>query len=221
MRSLTFVCLIASSILGAADAGAAVIISVGPAGPNPSENVLFNNNPPNGTTVQGITNAGTLINFTTITPGEILVGNGGQSSLQSVDTLFGQVSWMLNTPNAGYKDLKFNIDFPNLTRGPPDFGNVFIDITNQFGAHFTSLQPIGSNGQNFFQAHISVGGTDLITRVELTGTPWSSLNQVRIGGIETITVVPEPSTWAMMLLGFAGLGFVAYRRRKPTAQIAA
>jgi hypothetical protein len=27
------------------------------------------------------------------------------------------------------------------------------------------------------------------------------------------TSVPEPSTWAMMLLGFAGLGFVAYRRR--------
>ena len=27
-------------------------------------------------------------------------------------------------------------------------------------------------------------------------------------------VVPEPSTWAMMLLGFAGLGFAGYRRAK-------
>ena len=26
-------------------------------------------------------------------------------------------------------------------------------------------------------------------------------------------VVPEPSTWTMMLLGFAGLGFAGYRRR--------
>lgn len=26
--------------------------------------------------------------------------------------------------------------------------------------------------------------------------------------------VPEPSTWAMMLLGFAGIGFMAYRRRQ-------
>jgi PEP-CTERM motif len=25
---------------------------------------------------------------------------------------------------------------------------------------------------------------------------------------------PEPSTWAMLLLGFAGVGFIAYRRRK-------
>jgi PEP-CTERM motif len=26
--------------------------------------------------------------------------------------------------------------------------------------------------------------------------------------------VPEPSTWALMLLGFAGIGFMGYRRRK-------
>jgi PEP-CTERM motif len=26
--------------------------------------------------------------------------------------------------------------------------------------------------------------------------------------------VPEPSTWAMMLLGFAGLGYAGYRRAK-------
>jgi hypothetical protein len=30
--------------------------------------------------------------------------------------------------------------------------------------------------------------------------------------------VPEPSTWAMMLLGFAGLGFAGYRRAERTAQ---
>jgi hypothetical protein len=28
-----------------------------------------------------------------------------------------------------------------------------------------------------------------------------------------VTAVPEPSTWAMMILGFAGVGFVAYRRK--------
>ena len=30
----------------------------------------------------------------------------------------------------------------------------------------------------------------------------------------TGTVVPEPSTWAMMLLGFAGLGFAGYRHAR-------
>ena len=28
-----------------------------------------------------------------------------------------------------------------------------------------------------------------------------------------VSAVPEPSTWAMMILGFAGLGIMAYRRR--------
>jgi hypothetical protein len=35
------------------------------------------------------------------------------------------------------------------------------------------------------------------------------------GTVSTLTImpeVPEPSTWAMMLLGFAGLGFAGYRR---------
>jgi hypothetical protein len=34
--------------------------------------------------------------------------------------------------------------------------------------------------------------------------------------IQTVTLspgVPEPSTWAMMLLGFFGVGFLAYRRQ--------
>ena len=32
-----------------------------------------------------------------------------------------------------------------------------------------------------------------------------------------VTPVPEPSTWAMMIIGFLGLGFMAYRRRSQTA----
>jgi hypothetical protein len=34
------------------------------------------------------------------------------------------------------------------------------------------------------------------------------------------TAVPEPSTWAMMLLGFAGLAFAGYRSRGRTAALA-
>ena len=38
----------------------------------------------------------------------------------------------------------------------------------------------------------------------------------------TITAVPEPSTWAMIILGFAGVGFMSYRRsRKPLGALVA
>ena len=40
-------------------------------------------------------------------------------------------------------------------------------------------------------------------------------------GPAQISAVPEPSTWAMMLLGFAGVGFMAYRRKsKPALMVA-
>jgi hypothetical protein len=34
-------------------------------------------------------------------------------------------------------------------------------------------------------------------------------------------LVPEPSTWAMLRLGFAGIGFTAYRRKAKSALMAA
>jgi hypothetical protein len=36
-----------------------------------------------------------------------------------------------------------------------------------------------------------------------------------------VAAVPEPSTWAMMILGFAGIGFMAYRRKSKLALTAA
>jgi outer membrane lipase/esterase len=39
--------------------------------------------------------------------------------------------------------------------------------------------------------------------------------------VDEVTGVPEPSTWAMMILGFAGIGFMAYRRKSKPALMAA
>ncbi|MEH2623007.1 hypothetical protein V1292_001062 [Bradyrhizobium sp. AZCC 1719] len=38
---------------------------------------------------------------------------------------------------------------------------------------------------------------------------------------QQVGAVPEPSTWAMMLLGFAGVGFITYRRKAKAATAAA
>jgi hypothetical protein len=40
-------------------------------------------------------------------------------------------------------------------------------------------------------------------------------------GVPIAGGVPEPSTWAMMILGFAGIGFMAYRRKSKPALMAA
>jgi PEP-CTERM motif len=41
-----------------------------------------------------------------------------------------------------------------------------------------------------------------------------------LGNAFSVTAVPEPSTWAMMLLGFVGLGYAAFRRRSKGLAIA-
>jgi hypothetical protein len=51
--------------------------------------------------------------------------------------------------------------------------------------------------------------------VEVAGT--SGLGSLKLaidGNVTTLGAVPEPSTWAMMLVGFAGLGYAGYRRAR-------
>lgn len=64
------------------------------------------------------------------------------------------------------------------------------------------------------------GGTpEFITQIFETGplggllTPTLEFDSATSASFEAV-LVPEPSTWAMMLLGFAGLGFAGYSRTK-------
>jgi hypothetical protein len=45
----------------------------------------------------------------------------------------------------------------------------------------------------------------------------SDVRQVRLGGIQTAAAVPEPATWALMLMGFGAVGY-SMRRRGATAR---
>ena len=56
--------------------------------------------------------------------------------------------------------------------------------------------------------------TDLLGPGNYTAEIMGTVNVARlgVGGTVSTLSVPEPSTWAMMLLGFAGLGYAAFRR---------
>jgi len=67
-----------------------------------------------------------------------------------------------------------------------------------------------ANGNFWFygvtQANLGTLGTVALTSLTVT--------------VEGVSAVPEPSTWAMMILGFAGIGFMAYRRKSKPALLA-
>ena len=61
-----------------------------------------------------------------------------------------------------------------------------------------------------------INGTD-----DLSGLPVTQFYDTHTDGSFT-TAVPEPSTWAMLLIGFVGLGYAGYRgsRKKSAAAVA-
>lgn len=86
--------------------------------------------------------------------------------------------------------------------------NVFADATSVSGGTPTSAADFGHSVHIFFDA------PEGYTFVAGSGHDYSSTAATPVDG------VPEPSTWAMMLLGFCGLGFMAHRRRN-SAMVAA
>ncbi len=101
-----------------------------------------------------------------------------------------------NVSGAGFDSLELQVNANN---------NVF-DYT------FASL----ADAETFFSrhaldlGHINAGGQ----HVDLSFSLAASLNGSGFGFAYDLAfhAVPEPSTWAMMMLGFAGLGYAGYRR---------
>jgi hypothetical protein len=82
--------------------------------------------------------------------------------------------------------------------GPDIFNPVAADASGNFTFSIVATTSVAATGQ---------GSWDFLP----VGT-------VQLTGIEA--AVPEPSTWAMMILGFAGIGFLAYRRKTAGLRIA-
>ncbi|MGY3346668.1 hypothetical protein ACVWXP_003815 [Bradyrhizobium sp. USDA 4463] len=57
-----------------------------------------------------------------------------------------------------------------------------------------------------------LGAGSYFTEYVYGGLPGTKPSGLFVGDV-VVTAVPEPATWAMMLMGFMGVGLVAYRRR--------
>lgn len=64
----------------------------------------------------------------------------------------------------------------------------------------------------------SLDGQTLSKIVIFDPEGFSQLKQFAFAG--NVAPVPEPSTWAMMILGFAGVGYMTYRRRRQATALA-
>ncbi|WP_187399381.1 PEPxxWA-CTERM sorting domain-containing protein [Bradyrhizobium paxllaeri] len=200
----------AMSLLGAAvpSAHASLVITSG----NGSfdENVQYQSpvSSNNGLTLTTTTNAGTSVTFTGL---EALVGSGGQATITGTDNSIAYLSWTLTDTTLGYNDGVFKVTASNGSGGAT---GVTITAIDQFGTAFTEFLAISGSG--FFNVHAL--DDQLIRTITVAANgQLDDIRQVRLGDVEAIAAVPEPSTWAMLILGFAGVGFMAYRRKSQAA----
>ncbi len=78
-------------------------------------------------------------------------------------------------------------------------GNVIYSNTTPSGQNFLATSAIGS----------LIAGLNTLEFLGLSQNPDSTVFLDNV----SVAAVPEASTWAMMILGFFGVGFAAYRRK--------
>lgn len=99
----------------------------------------------------------------------------------------------------------------------------FIDIARSYGGVDPFTVSYGATTATFTPGSTTVWSTDVFSFVGnatdalvFAGTALPGDHSSAIDSV-TIATVPEPATWAMMILGFFGIGFMAYRRKSPAA----
>jgi hypothetical protein len=102
-------------------------------------------------------------------------------------------------------------------------GTAFVFDTNLAA---NTLLNFGSGGVSEFEVlgispslALDPNNADFVTQLTFTGSGNFTGTMTPIT-TDVPTAVPEPSTWAMLLLGFAGIGFMAYRRKSKPALMA-
>jgi hypothetical protein len=97
--------------------------------------------------------------------------------------------------------------------GPLASDQRFTITLQEYGANPTALSSVFPPSDPPALALLDVATFEVSNRdLNATAGGFSSGPITLLTG-PPITPVPEPSTWAMMLLGFLGLGFLAHRRR--------
>lgn len=169
------------------------------------DNVLYNS--PGliltGNPVEGMTQNGFVLNFSTT--GDTLTAAGGQARIEAIDGSFDDLLIDPADPNVFFRSISFNIN-------PLTTGIISFVVTDQFGINPPQLRTVGINGLYFFGA-ISTNG-EIIDNVTFTSTGQiTDIRQVRIGGDQVGTSVPEPASILLLGTGLVGAGVRRWRRR--------
>lgn len=210
MRHL-FVVALASSALGlgiAAPAqGAIVVCSQGASCVSGTTNVNLGayTNAPTVTGNVGI--GGPLVTFSS-TNGNLSTNSGAATIFTTSGALLTNLTFQVLS---GFTAAEFNLE-----KGSPSTFSV--SLTDSGGDTF--LQTLSAlNGSNIFNLVAPAGTTYTSATFTSTGGGFADFKQLRLITSAAVAAVPEPATWAMMLMGFCGIGIAMGRRRRDASRL--
>ena len=170
-----------------------------------------NNNKPSTLTITDITGTNVPTNANDYVIGKITWVNLATYNTDQNFNVKYTFSLNFTSPSSSFDSQAFNLNIQQTTNPSPD--NVF----NMSQALLNNLGPFTLNGVTVGDIHFVEYGDGWYD-----GSKWTNPE----GGTSTLKIVadfkdviaappvPEPSTWAMIILGFAGVGFMAYRRKR-------
>jgi PEP-CTERM motif len=143
-----------------------------------------------------------------LTPDEIVAGQSAHFSIEVALTPFPAIDPVLDASfvSISYEGLAFDKTIL-IPAGAHSFGMAF-DHQYLTSGSFDPFVIFYISYHDAFPGSPLFGteiGTDFGIQHHLTVTE------------PVVAAVPEPATWAMMILGFAGVGFMAYRRKSKRA----
>jgi hypothetical protein len=206
MRISTIAGAVFATALSFSTANADIVLSSGVG--SFDQNVIFQNVVGNNSmslTTDTNSNPANRVTFTSSTEAMTILASGQAILTDTLGDGFTNLTWFMADTSLGFLSNVFSVNssYDGLIR---------VQAWDQFGPDLdTSIFAVGANGSNFFTLTGTKG--EIITKVTITalgtGNFFEDVRQERLVGV---SAVPEPSTWAMMILGFLGLGFLGYRK---------
>jgi hypothetical protein len=214
----------ATSLFAASSASADVVVNVlstaGPWNPSITGNPAYGAGDQTPATAVAV-NGGDSITITYVSG--LTSSFGGVpptvDALGYVGEIFGSGVGLTGVGSSGTFFPSHAIDPSNT--GSPIYLNALIGaFINSVGVVIDEFAP----GDGPFTITAPTGAADLLLGINddvfvnnpnpaLVPDNTGSLN-IDVAGSTAVSAVPEPSTWAMMILGFCGLGFMAYRGKQ-------
>ncbi len=167
------------------------------------------------------TSAGTNVFDNAILGGSINIGGASYSltgvsatGLVALNSYQGSNIILINPASGGYLQFVSGAGtlFPALFSNPTSLAsaNIGASIQNSIADNYGNSDVLNfeANTNNFPIVTPGIYTTTKDIDIVASQVPGSAGYSWSV----SVAAVPEPSTWAMMLLGFAGLGFAGYRR---------